>query len=466
MQLSLENLYTIFDKNQDKDLLTSIEGNPLTYHEMRTKAAELGQKIFQKAKKENIRVAIICNDRLNYLTAYLCCILEQFSFLPLNENLCKDHKDIILEQYRPNIIIDDLDVHAFNNTEEPSIKPEITFFTSGTTGLPKGYVHSIEALINSANDMLMHLEIKKPIRMLHVMPIGYMAGFLNTIIMPLLTGGSIVLEEQFSPAIGMAFWKNCIQKNIDTFWLTPTMLSLVNKFTRSPSDVEWIRQNIRYPLVATAKLKEKLFDEVKENLGIIPLETYGLTEMLFLSANKHEKYRRGSVGQLLPNISLDINKVTNELNVRSPYLAEKEISLVESEVKIFDRNSSFSTGDVGAIDSEGFLIISDRLKDIVKVGGVRISPRYIEEKLLLQCNEIEDIAVVGVDSEFWGEELVAYIILKPGNSEKSIIKIQENSKACLPKDHQPSHYRMIDKFPYSSTGKVDKRTLKKGFQVN
>jgi acyl-CoA synthetase (AMP-forming)/AMP-acid ligase II len=116
------------------------------------------------------------------------------------------------------------------------------------------------------------------------------------------------------------------------------------------------------------------------------------------------------------------------------------------------------TGDAGYLDSEGFLYISDRVKDLIISGGENIYPREIEE-VLFTMEGIADVAVIGVPSQRWGESPIAFVVPRPG-ADLTEHDVLEHCRADLARFKCPAEVVFVDSLPRSAVGKVLKRDLR------
>jgi long-chain acyl-CoA synthetase len=205
----------------------------------------------------------------------------------------------------------------------------------------------------------------------------------------------------------------------------------------------------------------------KEKTGIPIYEGYGMTEIAPIAVNTVENGTKlGSAGKAVPDTVIEIvdietgSKVLNsgeigEIRVKGPHMMlEYEGNSEETEKTI--RDGFIYTGDIGVLDDEGFLSITDRKKDVIFVKGFNVFPREIEEQLMSQSN-ISSVCVVGKQDDRSGETPIAFITLKT-NVEISIIK-----KFCedtmLPYK-VPSEFIVLENLPLTPAKKVDRAALK------
>jgi long-chain acyl-CoA synthetase len=119
----------------------------------------------------------------------------------------------------------------------------------------------------------------------------------------------------------------------------------------------------------------------------------------------------------------------------------------------------FRSGDLGVFDTEGYLYIVDRVKDMIITGGENVYPREVEEALYTQP-AVEECAVIGLPDKEWGEKVAAYIVPKPGK-EVSLSEVKANLKALLSPFKVPKQFELVKELPKSPAGKILKRELKR-----
>jgi long-chain acyl-CoA synthetase len=297
---------------------------------------------------------------------------------------------------------------------------------------------------------------------------GYMAGFLNTVLCPLLAGGSIVISQKFGAQSGMTFWDLVLKKSTNSIWLTPTMVAYLVRISRNKDieqKVEGIVQNI---FVGTAPLLSNVRKSFEEKFGITCLESYGTSETMLTSSNSFlfDKNVSGT-GVLLEGVEIEVRddagKVLSKgeegnIFIKSPYLLKGYLGLQNTSLISPLKSGFFDTGDYGYQDHNNYLFITSRTKDLIIRGGVNISPRYIED-ILLKNRMIREVAIIGKAHPFWGEEIVAFVVLED-SANFDMESIIEYCKENITNDSIPTIIKVVNELPYSSTGKVQKNKLK------
>jgi long-chain acyl-CoA synthetase len=347
----------------------------------------------------------------------------------------------------------------------------IILFTSGTSGRPKGVVHSIHSEFGNAIAFNKAMGFGPDHRFLHLWPMAYSSGYLNTLMSPFMAGSSVVLSCAFTAQTILNFWKPVKDHAANTLWLSPTMMASLLRMDRDQDGQRYCRENVRAVCVGTAPLALKLKKDFEARYGIECMESYGLSELLILCANSPSQPRKeNSVGRLLDGVELaaaDEQGVLQstagsegELMARTRCRMLGYLDAESLKVQALDEAAWFPTGDIGLIDADGDVFITGRKKDLIIRGGQNLSPRAIRE-VLLNHPSVEDAVVVGIPHDFYGEEVAAALRLKPGlllADEQS--DILTHCRRLLAQAAVPTRLRQVEEFPLGSTGKILNREVR------
>lgn len=343
-------------------------------------------------------------------------------------------------------------------------------FTSGSTGRPKAVVHRAISLLECAALFNEAVGFDCHTRLYHVFPMAYMAGFLNMLLGPFMAGASVVLGRAFDARMTLSFWTAPIRFHVNALWASPTVLSALLRTDRGSQGSDYCRRNIARICVGTAPLPARLKQDFEARFGTELLESYGLSETLFVTTNRPGVSRpMGSVGNAFPGIALTIvddngNEVPadheGEIRIRTPFLMAGYLNYETRRLDPLDAAEWFSSGDIGRLSPSGDLSITGRKKDLIIRGGLNISPREVED-VLLEHPAVERAAVVGTPHEFYGEEVVAAVQCKQGHSlsrcESELLGLCKRnlSAVCV-----PSRFVEFDPLPTGITGKIDKQRIR------
>ena len=311
-----------------------------------------------------------------------------------------------------------------------------TFETSGTTGEPTRITHSLDAMIANAEAFNKFVGINTATRMYHCLPKTHMSGFLNTILCPMRAGGTVAFGPTFSAQTASNFWADIQDSRANTAWITPTIAAMLLRMNRLDKHVTR-RYGVRLHTVfcGTAPLPIKIRNEWLDTFGVPLQESYGTSELMLVSVQSREQAIEGhNVGSLLPGIEASSGD-GGELVICSP----------------FSRHGQH-TGDIGEY-KDSRLTITGRIKDLIKRGGVAVSPVRIEEAVR-KVSGVSEAAAIGQPDDFWVEKTVVF------SEGGDVATIREYCRDNLPKSHWPDVIEIVDKLPRNAMGKVIKGELR------
>ncbi len=516
----IQTIREVFEKNSESAFIIESQTNrQLSYADFYHMAVQLSLVLRQHDIGKSDRVAILLSNSVEFAALYFACLFIGAEAVPINPSLNQREVTLILGQTHAKLIVycpstkklsdgyddgscrqlallplieqqqnsekDYLTLDAMRMEQSPDfqslsdVRYDDVFsinFTSGTTSMPKGVVHKIDSLFGNAAAFNKDFGVSQEHRFFHVLPMAYMAGFLNTLLCPFMAGASVVLARQFDAQSAFRFWEPVIQYQANTFWLTPTMLSVLFSIDRNKDGVEYCHQHVKKIFVGTAPLLLKVKDNFEKKYGIEVFESYGLSELLLISANSEiHRRKEGSVGRILKNVEIRIFNEANlslpsgesgEIWVQTPHMTMGYLDHQTGEVITLDRDSWFPTGDIGYCDADGDLFITGRKKDLIIRGGFNISPRGVED-IVLRHPSVEQVAVIGLPHELQGEEVTVIIQFKPGHTLASERDSLDNlCRRELSPHSVPTKYLSIDAFPLSSSGKIQKNKLREMAMVS
>ncbi len=358
--------------------------------------------------------------------------------------------------------------------EDPSTYSPVEFdrercaeiiFTSGSTGKPKGVMISHKNLIANTSSIVEYLQLTPDDRMLVVLPFYYCYG-LSLLHTHLRAGGSIVFNNSFIFLGGVL--KSLTDHKCTGFAGVPSHFQILLR--KSDSFKSTIFPDLKYVTQAGGKLAPIFIDEfIKSQTGVRFVVMYGQTEATArLSWLPYELYdiRKGSMGKGIPGVELLVVNEngkrikpgeTGEViargdNIMIGYFADEE------GTKNAIRNGWLYTGDLGTVDEDGYIYLTARSKEIIKVRGKRISPKEIEA-VILAIPEVIDCTIEGVEDDIEGEMLKATIVVKKNSvrliTREMIIQHCSNHLALF---KVPQVYEFKDDLTISPTGKKIKKT--------
>ena len=355
------------------------------------------------------------------------------------------------------------DLLASTGYQSEELHPDdaaMMLFTSGSTGLPKGILLSHSNLLCNAEGIVDRTDIESDDRLLHVMPHYHTNGINNQLIAPLLAGAAIVLVEKFR--------SEALVSQIHGFTVTymtgvPTMYSRI----LASSPVPQRQSSLRFLRCGSAPISTALHERVEEAFGVPLSVSYGLSEATCTSTMNPPFSRRvGTVGPALRNQTVKLLAPGSEREV--PPGEEGEVCIagaalmkgyVEAGVRRTLTAPLLRTGDLGSFDSDGYLCISGRIKDIIVRAGENLSPRMIEHVLALHP-AVQACAVVGMEDGDLGEVPIAFVVSRKGRriTEQTL---SDHVRDRLSHAYVPAQYMFLDDVPENAVGKTDHQVLRK-----
>jgi malonyl-CoA/methylmalonyl-CoA synthetase len=327
--------------------------------------------------------------------------------------------------------------------------PALIGYTSGTTGSPKGAVLSHANLLAGSEAVRVAWRWTASDRLVLALPLFHVHGLCVGLHGTLLAGASAVLLPRFDTD---AVLDAASAHEASLFFGVPTMY---HRLVRSSRVDELAR--LRLCVSGSAPLTAELHRALAERGGQRVLERYGMTETLMNASNPYDGERRpGSVGLPLPGVELRLaDGDEGEILVRGPNVFSGYWERAQATAESFT-DGWFHTGDVGALDPDGYLRILGRSKELIISGGLNVYPREVED-VLLGHRGVAEVAVVGTPSEEWGEQVTAFIVAGADRpTEQALLEFAAERLAPF---KRPRHVQFVDSLPRNALGKVVKHEL-------
>ena len=323
-------------------------------------------------------------------------------------------------------------------------------YTSGTTGAPKGALHTHASLLASARSVALAWRWSASDRLVLCLPLFHGHGLCVGLHGTLLTGGSVVLLSGFDQDLLL----DSAKEHVATlFFGVPTMYHRLASSAR----VEELGR-LRLCVSGSAALSAELHRHIHQASGQSILERYGTSETLMNVSNPYDGERRpGTVGFPLPNVDIWVDEAHGgEVLVRGPNVFAGYWRQPERTAESM-ADGWFKTGDLASYDDDGYLRLLGRSKELIISGGFNIYPREVEEVLLSHPN-VSEVAVIGAPSEEWGEVVTAFVVGDQLADRQS--ELSEFAAARLAPYKRPRLFRFVDGLPRNALGKVVKGDLK------
>jgi fatty-acyl-CoA synthase len=337
----------------------------------------------------------------------------------------------------------------------------LVIFSSGSTGEPKGIVHTLASISDSAASFSRLAEMNADTVVYHHFPMFYMAGIFNQFFCALLAGGSIVVGPVFSKVQMLRFWELPLRHGVNCLTLTPTMaLSLCQLFRRDGDVLEHLSKY--QAVVATGGPLYRSIAERFLAVFKVPLRTcYGVTEIggTITFQSWEDALAFQSMGSAAPETLIKAGDpaAPAEIVVKTPFMAKGY--LIKGQLTdLRDADGFFHTGDLGYLEN-GLLYFAGREHDLVKKGGEFVSAQLIED-LGLRNSQVTDVAAVGVPDEFWGAKVVLFYVPNGNVNEPEVLAEFEKLFADgLRSIERPDKIIPVPWMPKTSIGKIIKREL-------
>ena len=335
------------------------------------------------------------------------------------------------------------------------------FYTSGTTGSPKGVLLSHRNVLADVEGITEALGIGEGENFLCFLPLFHVNAML-TCSFCLGVGSRIVLRKQFSAT---EFWPIVEEERINYWSAVPAVYQILLA-DKASSDYDL--SSMKLGICGAAPLTEATMKSFEERFGIPILEGYGLTEATCVSTiNPRVGERKvGSIGKALPGQQVRVvdedgqplgPDEPGEIVINGDVVMKGYYNRPDETAETIE-DGWLHTGDVGVIDDDGFIFIVDRIKDMIIRGGENIYPKEIDN-VLASHPKIQEAATVGVPDETMGEEVKSYVVaLDDSLTEEEVV---DHCRTHLAKFKVPKEIEILDEdFPRNAVGKILKKTLR------
>jgi malonyl-CoA/methylmalonyl-CoA synthetase len=323
-------------------------------------------------------------------------------------------------------------------------------YTSGTTGEPKGAVHTHRSLLAGTQALRLAWGWQPDDRLILALPLFHVHGLCAGLFGTLTAGGSAIVFGRFSPALVL----DAVAKGT-MFFGVPTMYHRLAESGRAAQ-----LSALRLCVSGSAPLPADLWRRFESDHLLRVLERYGMSETLLTLSNPLCGERRpGSVGLPLPGVEAIVADTdahgVGELLVRGPSLFRGYWNRPDASGS--SRASGwFATGDLASVAEDGYFSIRGRRTELIITGGHNVYPAEVEA-VLGRHPSVREVAVVGLPSEEWGESVIAFVVGADGDPDIGALTVVAAEELTSYK--RPREFRVVDSLPRNAMGKVIRRAL-------
>jgi fatty-acyl-CoA synthase len=340
-------------------------------------------------------------------------------------------------------------------------------YTSGTTGFPKGVMLTHYNILNNGYYIGERMKFTPADRLCIPVPFFHCFGLVLAVMASITHAATMVTVDYFSPTEVLS---SIEAERCTAVHGVPTMFIFM---LEHPDFPKYNLKSLRTGIMAGSPCPINVMREVIKKMGMREITiTYGQTEAspatTMTSTDDPLELRVSTIGRAMPFVETKIvdpntvaelpDGVIGEFCSRGYNTMRGYYKMEEAKKAVIDSEGWLHSGDLAVRDENGYYRITGRIKDMIIRGGENIYPREIEE-LIYTYPKIQDVQVVGVPSEKYGEEVVAYIILKDGESATED-EIKEFVYSNMSRHKVPSYVRFVDSFPMTASGKIQKYKLR------
>ncbi|UCE86433.1 MAG: long-chain-fatty-acid--CoA ligase [Deltaproteobacteria bacterium] len=480
-------------------------GRRFTYAELDARANRMAHVLLAKNVRPGDRVALLLMNGVEYLETYFALAKIGAVMVPLNWRLVPDELAFILEDSGSDLLIFDgefdgavsalegrqLGVRSWirvgsaaagpANAESydaltadaPSVPPAIAaggddilfiMYTSGTTGLPKGAVHTHATMAAASMTINMTCDIRYRDRYLQVLPLFHV-GALTPATSCFHRGGTLVMMRSFDPN---GVFEAIERESVNIGFAVPAMLQFM---WAVPARDRHDLSSLRWLLSGAAPVPVALIEQYA-GIGIEIHQVYGLTESCgpaCLISPEEAIVKAGSTGPAFFHTEVRVVNASGddvapgevgEVIIRGAHVMKEYWKRPDATAETI-RDGWLYSGDLATVDKEGFVYIRDRRKDLIISGAENVYPAEIEG-VLAGHPKLLEAAVIGVPSARWGESPAAIVVPKPGESVTAD-EVIAYCRGKLASYKIPKLVEFVEQVPRNPTGKILKRVLREQF---
>ncbi len=340
----------------------------------------------------------------------------------------------------------------------------LLIYTSGTTGRPKGVIHTHESLLYGGWNTEVAHELTPADNSLCVLPLYHINAQAVSVMGTLVSSSGLVMPQRFQAS---KFWSWVIDEECTWFSVVPTILSYLMN-VEEDDKLKSQLNNVRFGRSASAALPPALHKAFEARFGLIIVETMGITETaapLLSNPLDPKLHKLGSPGIAYGNKvriadaegTVASTGEESEVQVRGRNVMQGYLKNPDATKDAFTPDGWYRTGDLGKMDSDGYVFVTGRLKELIIKGGENISPREIDD-VLYRHKSVMEAAAFPLPDDNYGQTVAAAIARRPGEN----VDEMELRKLCtesIGEYRAPSQYFFLDELPKGPSGKIQRLKL-------
>lgn len=458
-----------------------------TYAQLESAAGRLASRLQARGVRVGERVLVQTEKSVETVVLYLATLRCGAIYLPLNNDYTESELAYFVGDATPVIAVcrdtsrelfariggSDLAVTTLQDLFEdlpadasppvPRAGDDVAaiLYTSGTTGKPKGAMLTHRNLASNGEMLVDFWQFTPADRLIHALPIFHVHGLFVALHCALFSGATVIFQPKFDAKAALAAMPDAtVMMGVPTFYIR---LLAEDGFTAQ------VARNMRLFISGSAPLSADIHRAFEARCGHRVLERYGMTETGMLCSNPyHGERKAGFVGPPLPGVDLRIADGEGQalpqgevgiVEVKGPNVFAGYWQMPEKTASEFRADGFFITGDMGLIDTDGYVQLVGREKDLIITGGLNVYPAEVEA-LLDDREDVAEAAVIGVPHPDFGEAVVAVL---RANGAIDADAVREEMKRDLAGFKVPKAVIVIDEMPRNTMGKIQKKALRERY---
>ncbi len=485
-------------RDRDKPFIHAVEdGKTIRYGELRALVASIAAFLRGRGVRANDRIVLLADNSIEHLALYLGVMAYGATICTIHAETNRHHFDRILPLLRPRLIVHDARLEldaALAKSDAPKVQlgrwrsggpcegfygllaaihagaaahgaagPQddaSIFFTSGTSARPKGVVLTYRELLSNVEPVADAFGLGADDRIYDFRSYNWASAQLLSALAPLAKGATLIMGRKFSRS---RFFAHIKEYGATIAAGNPTTLNMLLNGADAirAEDVP----TLRFVISSSAPLLPEEWRRFEQRFGVRVAQGYGTSETGWIAGQTGGSRRFGTVGRPLAYHAISITDddgrplASGETgHIELGGFPDNDYRYLDDDgtIRVYSRGRT-RTGDLGYLDADGHLHVTGRAKDLIIRGGVNISPLEIDA-ILTQLPHVAEAATVGVPDHIYGEEIVCYVVLRPGTPPGDA-DLLDHCRRSLPAFKVPKRIVLRTQLPKNERGKLDRKAL-------